>query len=485
LLDDAEGEYLNLLGASLGVPRPEVLTDEEQYREFVRALAFSPRGTVFALELVLDALLGDGNWEVFEDFTGFVEQHFATIFIRRTDLDPTDPAGKFFLDGEDRRPITTTTTIALTETPLEVAGVRLADDPTDVRLVAQGLLASSVDGLAITGPAGAFPARVRRGQRFEVLGGPQAGAWGRVLSRTSDTAITLGISAGVSGAGLGAAIRNVPWRIVADYSQFRWNLPSVDTVLEYVGDTGTTLWEWFGASTTEGASVSNATDAALGYYLSIGDPSAGATTAYRHRARIQPESFAAFQLLCAVPGSLGTGSTDGLQVTLQIRDSVRRLAIGWIGDVGGTFARIGFINATTGAFLNATITLYQWTYASPGFRTVEIRKYGRGGVVLLVDGQIVDRAAYASFATGTETELIFGCLSTTQSPVLQVKAADWKISTERDYWNARASAGTMPGGGSRNIAALGGIVQVGDVGRRMRIFSIAALNAGGGNARGE
>lgn len=59
LIDYAEGEDLSILGANLGVPRPPELVEDALYRKLIKAVAYAPRGTVFAMEQVLDALLGE------------------------------------------------------------------------------------------------------------------------------------------------------------------------------------------------------------------------------------------------------------------------------------------------------------------------------------------------------------------------------------------------------------------------------------------
>lgn len=50
---------LDIIGKNLGVPRPPELEDDEVYRRLIQALAYAPRGTIFAMEQVLDVLLGE------------------------------------------------------------------------------------------------------------------------------------------------------------------------------------------------------------------------------------------------------------------------------------------------------------------------------------------------------------------------------------------------------------------------------------------
>lgn len=59
LLDYASGQDLDVIGRNLGVERPPELSDDETYRALIKALAYAPRGTIYAMEQVLDALLGE------------------------------------------------------------------------------------------------------------------------------------------------------------------------------------------------------------------------------------------------------------------------------------------------------------------------------------------------------------------------------------------------------------------------------------------
>ncbi|MBO77142.1 MAG: hypothetical protein CME17_06875 [Gemmatimonadetes bacterium] len=70
LVDYALGSDLDTLARNIGVFRqPELVTTDDIFREIVKAIAYSPRGTMYVIELYLDALFGVGNYRVFEDMT--------------------------------------------------------------------------------------------------------------------------------------------------------------------------------------------------------------------------------------------------------------------------------------------------------------------------------------------------------------------------------------------------------------------------------
>lgn len=59
MVETAEGKDLDVVGSNLGVDRPPELEDDDVYRRLIMAVAYTPRGTIFAMEQVLDALLGE------------------------------------------------------------------------------------------------------------------------------------------------------------------------------------------------------------------------------------------------------------------------------------------------------------------------------------------------------------------------------------------------------------------------------------------
>jgi len=144
LVDYAEGPYLDVIGRRLGVPRKPLYGDDDQYRAIIKAIAYSPRGTTYGIELALDSLLGVGTYEIYEDLV----QNPCEVFIKVGDavLLEDNPYGKTYL-SENLFGVTSGTyeTIVLGETPLQVSWVKLKslgevfdfrnDIPSDVEYV--------------------------------------------------------------------------------------------------------------------------------------------------------------------------------------------------------------------------------------------------------------------------------------------------------------------------------------------------------------
>ena len=129
LVDFAEGEDLNALGRNLGVLRFPFLESDDVFREVVKALAYNPKGTIYGLELALDALVGRGNYEIFEDLITFP----CTVFIRNLQGPFTSEGseGKAFLTGDELQPATSATTVDIDNevvTRGAVHGVTFADE---------------------------------------------------------------------------------------------------------------------------------------------------------------------------------------------------------------------------------------------------------------------------------------------------------------------------------------------------------------------
>lgn len=125
----ANGEDLNAIGRNYGVLRYAFLESDDVFRRIVQALAYNPRGTMFGLELALDAMVGAGNYDLFEDLVNDP----CTVFIKLLgDAALTDQSeGKTFLTGHEHLEPDTTTQVTITGDVVgrgTVHSVRLKDE---------------------------------------------------------------------------------------------------------------------------------------------------------------------------------------------------------------------------------------------------------------------------------------------------------------------------------------------------------------------
>lgn len=302
LLQYAEGDDLTALGRNLGVERPSTLADDDVFRRLVEVMAYGYRGTRYIIEQILDTVLPPGSWEIFEDatstyaldpLTGQSEfptgpsRNRNTVFLRRDDANREDPHGKTFLDGGERRPMTSTTEVTLGQPPLRLASLRLAPDPLPVRVVSQGVDAVSNDnGATITAGIGDFTEPdVQIGDVFEILTGPHAGRRGTIDAIPSTDQITIGAVEGTPNYRIGANFSEVAWRVIRPVSNFRRYRPTDETYLEYDGDPGTAIWDAVaggGATELANTSLQNLTPANGGRFLRIETLNPGETFYYQH-----------------------------------------------------------------------------------------------------------------------------------------------------------------------------------------------------------
>lgn len=116
LVDYAEGEYLDALGRNYGFTRLSGMTDA-QYRAAIKALAFTPKGTLTSIRTLLDLVLGAGNYDVFEDLINFPNVVFIDFLLPQG----SSLKGKAFLPKRETRTSASTTTVVPTE---EVGGIK-------------------------------------------------------------------------------------------------------------------------------------------------------------------------------------------------------------------------------------------------------------------------------------------------------------------------------------------------------------------------
>lgn len=110
LIDYAEGEELDRIGRNLAVERPRGFGDEA-LRRLLKVLPYSHKGTMYCLELVMEALFPGRSWSISEDLVS--NPCAVTISIPLVEGDSSIYEGKAFLDptGSDVTP------------PLSMAGI--------------------------------------------------------------------------------------------------------------------------------------------------------------------------------------------------------------------------------------------------------------------------------------------------------------------------------------------------------------------------
>lgn len=125
-VETAEGADLTTIGRNLGVPRRRMFTTDAQFRDVVQALAYNPRGTLHGLRQALTALVGTGNFEIYEDLVK--DPCVVVIRIDPTVLASTGSVGKTWLTDLEWAALNAPCTqITLASSPDKVFAVRIAD----------------------------------------------------------------------------------------------------------------------------------------------------------------------------------------------------------------------------------------------------------------------------------------------------------------------------------------------------------------------
>lgn len=377
LVNYATGDDLSVVGRNLGVLRPPNV-DDDTYRALIKAIAYSSRGTLYAINLALTAFFGAGNFTVTEKLIS----HPNTVFIHVSggyDLTASSKGRAFFGKTENAVLDTGTKVVAASQAPVAVRGVRLADESA---------------------------------QTF-----------------------------------------------------FQADLPSVEVEERYDGDAGIPIWTFSG--TAEGTDVSVvATD---GGAVRILDSANVNVASYLHTARIRPESRAYVELLLrpAVLPSL----TDGRQFILHMRDGARDIALG-LFNIDVTTARVGFVNATTGALIGTGHVVRKASYS-----TVALRKNGTADVELLVDGVVRESLDITSFVATVLNEFRFGCEDAAASGTdVFLKHASFHARTLTDFWNLSGTGGTVAAASPSTLDTNSAAVVAGDDGLALRTHTSALVS---------
>jgi hypothetical protein len=146
LVEYAEGPELDRIGRRLAVIRPRGVGDET-FRRLIQVLAFLPRGTIYGIELVLDALYPEGGWEIYEDLINYP----CTVFLLLPSIrgDSTEFEGKGFFaptgtaagaviaygdGGRELQTSASATSVAVTHDITSIIDVRTVPDTQELEM---------------------------------------------------------------------------------------------------------------------------------------------------------------------------------------------------------------------------------------------------------------------------------------------------------------------------------------------------------------
>lgn len=503
LLDRASGADLDVIGTNIGVLRPPAIGDD-LYREIIKLVAYSPRGTTQVIRNVLTAVAGVGNFDILEDLTGAREydgpresrvKHPAKVFVRVDRDDEDSYLGKTYVERGEYAALDNT----LTEFDLDpdlahptgtaLISVTVPPDPLPGGIiVARGTADFSVAHLtgSASGSSGAFPATILSGDVIRLESGAAAGSEFVVSARVSDISLTLAHSPEMSAfrrpaPGETLTAVSVQWTVHRPWSDIGRHLPSAEQEETFpFSGVMQASWQWTGTATEGGATTLQTTS--RGRELRIRNSTPAETVTYRRRCRIFQDSTGEASLTVAInTAALASGATTGDQVVFQIDDGARLLRAGVIGVAAGT-ATIGFIDGT-GAFIG---TPADETILSLTQHSIRIVKNGTQTVRLYLDGREVDTVAYTDLETSagpatTPPGILFGGDSgSLESPDIWVSRASWSFQHTREVGALLAEVECSAPRDIEDLDANGMF----EVGEQFTVTAWRNANAAGGTLQG-
>jgi hypothetical protein len=182
LIDLAVEEEIDRIARRFGLIRPKSLVSDEIWRRVVMVRAYLAASPVYSLELMLEALYPQGGWSVDEDLTLEAldgrPRHANEVFITIPEADVgADEEGRWFLMGLEDATSTTTTAVAVAETPTTVISVKLEpyEDVTDMDVLPSADTPAWTYQAEAVGTEGTFFSVTSVGGQWDPVGGYSTG----------------------------------------------------------------------------------------------------------------------------------------------------------------------------------------------------------------------------------------------------------------------------------------------------------------------
>ena len=463
LVNYAEGKDLNTLGRNLGVLRNPLLGDDDVFREVIKAVAYNPRGTFYGLTLALDALLGEGNYELFEDFNAFP----MTVFIRITGgpfFAEDESQGKTFMVGPEYSITTGGTGINISAAPITrgvVSSVKLKDEGRTFDCRVQY---PSIDYLEEY-PGDPTPtvwtyqgSGITEGTHVTHVGTVTSLAFfGTILTWNGTTTITTNATAGITAGTYVRLDSDGQWFEVID----------VDTsALEL------TISNPYNLTIPSGATSSSKTSPADGAMEFTLVPPTD-TNIYVHTNRVVAETdVAELRMLARVP--IGSPADTGPHTGMLLSDDALSGIVIVESLVTGDY-RVGFSNGLAVPTTYATIAKGTWA-------DIMLRKIRDEWWEVWVDGNLIDRVPYSSGALLSTGYSGLGHFSTSAAGnQMQVKEISFFARNTRDYWNYNGDGDCDVNVANKNrITDSSSGFLSGDVGKKIEVLGSADAVRGAG-----
>ena len=120
MVDYAESSDLVRIARNHAVPRLRGFTDDT-FREVIKAIAYTYRGTIYAMEILLETLFPDQDWAIYEDRVN----HPSEIFFTIPGQIGSNPLGRGYLNDRDDVTSASTSSVTVNQAPTTVESVTI------------------------------------------------------------------------------------------------------------------------------------------------------------------------------------------------------------------------------------------------------------------------------------------------------------------------------------------------------------------------
>lgn len=213
LPDKAVFDALSTIGLRVGLRRPGLMSDTV-FRAILQGIGYRKRSSIEALEIVLQAVFGEGNYTIFQPrtidpSTDRIEMrgHKCTVYLAGSH-DPEVSTGRGYLTERTLAQMSSSTQVTLPASTLVPYELKLAHDPipgtvgpdpleAPLRLIDFGSTIVTTDGITFT-DTGNISTAVQPGDILEICSGQWAGRRATISSTSAPNSVDVGLLAGAA-----------------------------------------------------------------------------------------------------------------------------------------------------------------------------------------------------------------------------------------------------------------------------------------------
>jgi hypothetical protein len=219
IVERAQDTDLDRIGRNHAVKRLRSFTDD-LFREVIKTIAYTYRGTMWTIEMLLDALYPDQAWAIYENRV----EHPCEVFITIPGEIGSDPLGRWFMPAEEVLASTDATHVTLTKTPRTVELVKLVPIEQTLTMAA---LPSTLGWSFVAESAGieaAYFSIVSGELVHHHPAGTDSGRYERSIPQLEAIAPVFHVLEGAWKSGTPATVGGYPWKLIVQDGSYEYAL---------------------------------------------------------------------------------------------------------------------------------------------------------------------------------------------------------------------------------------------------------------------